>query len=132
YDPLGHLVRTEDALHQVTTQVWEAGLLERVIDPLGVSSRFGYDDQRRLTTTVEAWGDPTYQRTTVLGYDAAGNVQTVSRPLAYDFDAQDVAVPAPAHTVTRYRYDGMNRRTQVIESDDDPSLRRTTTTVYDG
>jgi RHS repeat-associated protein len=88
YNATGDLVRTEDALHEVTTQLWINGLLQSITDPALHTTRFEYDGQRRLIDTVDA-----LQNHTTLAYDTDGNVLTTEDAL---------------HRITTTVYDGRN------------------------
>jgi YD repeat-containing protein len=87
-----------------------------------VTTVFSYDALNRQTGVTEAAGTDD-ERHTSLGYDAADNLLSVTRPGPSDY---------PNGVTTSYAYDGVNRRTLVIEAYGLPQEERRTRTVYDG
>ncbi len=58
-----------------TRFTWESGLLTQVVDPVGVTVRFGYDDHGDLVATTDALGN-----TARLERDTTGRVMTAVTP----------------------------------------------------
>jgi YD repeat-containing protein len=88
------------------TEYDAADNVRTVTDAAGTITSFGYDPYNRRTMVIEAFGKPE-QRTSTTEYDAAGNVIRERRGASADPD-QNLVVE------TSYRYDALNRRTQVI------------------
>ena len=82
-----------------------------------------------------SWQLPGLQRTTLRGYDAAGNLVLLTMPRGYDLDGQGNAVAHPASVTTRYGYDALNRRTDegdaYLVNGQPTDLTRTTHTDFD-
>jgi YD repeat-containing protein len=106
----------DSKLERTTTTVYDAvGNVWRVEDPLGRVTSYGYDALDRLERVTEAFGT-TFARDTKTKYDPAGNVWWTEDPRG---------------TITSFAYDRVNRPVEVIEASNDPSVRRTTTMLYD-
>jgi YD repeat-containing protein len=107
----------------------------KVAHPANVTTSYAYDALSRQTAVIEAYrvnGQPSsLQRTTLTGYDEAGNVLSVISPRAYD-NQFGPDTPNPRTVTTSYAYDALGRLTQTIEAYNDPDgLQRTTRTEYD-
>jgi len=148
----GDLLTIQNALNQVTTQTWSSGLLQTVTDPLGHTSTFQYDANRRLQVTRDALND-----LTTLSYDSSGNLLTTQDPLGHvtttSFDSKNrlINVTDAAGGLWTYSYDPANdlvektdplgndtgynfdqRTWQTAETDAYGNmLHQTTTSVYD-
>jgi YD repeat-containing protein len=141
-----------DALNGVTTQTWDNGQRTSVTDPLGHTTAFNYDTDRRLQSVTDALGG----RTTYT-HDAAGNVTSVTDALGhtttfthdglrrvltetdaaggvttYGYDAQGHVTTQtdPSGLRTDYGYDAQGRLVNVVEAVG-TALARTTTQSYD-
>ncbi|WP_162542163.1 SdrD B-like domain-containing protein [Gemmata obscuriglobus] len=132
-DPLGHVTSYGyDELNR-TTVTYEAfgtsdqrstethydavGNVLWTRDPRGTVTSYGYDPADRVTRVIEAFGDTGpggVQRTTTMLYDKVGNVLATWAPRYHDNQAPPAG--EPKHVVTSYVYDGLDRRTQVIEA----------------
>src|SRR5262249_55750693 len=95
-----------------------------VTTPMGNVTSTAYDALNRPTQVDEAANDLLVMRTATMVYDAAGNLLSQTTGQAADPIYQHAAT-------TSYAYDGLGRRTRVIEAYGDSVLQRTTTTVYD-
>ncbi len=115
YDAAGRLTGQTDALgafsgdaqHTTTTEYDLAGRIISVTDPLGRRTDFAYDNLGRKIREVgpdAGQGRPT----THFGYDATGNLRYVTDPRG--------AVAGNSGFTTWTFYDGLNRRTAVVDA----------------
>ena len=90
YDSTGALTSVTDGMGHVTTitQHMPGGLPQTIVDPNGVVTTLAYDVRLRPTTTSVATSGGA--RTTTRGYDAAGNLTSLTLPdnsaIAYGYD----------------------------------------------
>jgi RHS repeat-associated protein len=128
----GDVLAITDALGHTTTQVWSAGLLQSVTDPLGHTTQYRYDPERRLQLTIDA-----IRGQTDYTYDAAGNVQTTTDPLGrvtetdYDGRNQLVQMIDAAEGVTEYQYNAYGELVSQVDPKANPSDAQGKTTLYD-
>ncbi|MDO4898248.1 MAG: DUF6531 domain-containing protein, partial [Rothia sp. (in: high G+C Gram-positive bacteria)] len=114
--------RIKDALGGVTELEWQAGLLQRVIGPTGVTVRFEYNQFGELLAVVNAYGDRAR-----FVYDHAGRVLEAISPsgavtrYGYDAAGNVVLCTDPEGARTAYEYDGANRCVAIV----DPAGART-------
>src|SRR5262249_50641178 len=137
YDKLNRRTDTIEALGSATAQrtattLYDAeGNVTSVTTGIGTSNPkvvrtdTGYDALDRASTVGEAAGQPE-QRTATVAFDAAGNVRSRTTGLG--------AAGYEKKVTTTYLYDKLNRQTEMTEAANDtavPTVKRTTTTVYD-
>lgn len=128
YDFLDRLTSTTDPRGKTTTYAYDvAGNRTAVTSQLGNKTTYSYNDDGRLSTVVDPRGnvsgaDAALYRT-VYGYDAAGNVLSVSDPLShatsYVYDRvgrRTSRTDANQHTVAS-AYDELGRLTKVTGAD---------------
>ena len=136
-DPNAGGVDLDTHPHTTKTLYDAVGNVLTVTDPIGRTTQFVYDNLNR--TIEEILPDPDGARPlesprTYFGYDAVGNLWYVTDPLG--------SGPGDNAHTTWYRYDALNRQTQVIDAlDADPadyrdpndsfSTSHSTATVYD-
>lgn len=131
YDARNNLTSITDALGRTTSVTYDGrGNLLTITSPLGSTTTYTYDAQGRQTSVTDALG-----RTYSFAYNAQGDLATVTDPLgvqtSFTYDANGNLLSKsrqrtlPGGTVVetaeRYEYDGLNRRTAVV----DPEGRRT-------
>ncbi|SDU78553.1 RHS repeat-associated core domain-containing protein [Arcanobacterium phocae] len=116
-DDVRYPCRIIDGCGGVTRLSWRQGLIEYVIDPMGVRIDFGYDVHGDLVSITNAVGDKVY-----LERDDAGRVTKVSTALGYvteyRYDDRGLLVSRrdPDGAMWRFEYDGSGRLSVV----DDP------------
>jgi RHS repeat-associated protein len=148
YDPLGHLVRTIDALNNTTTYAYQFGLLHTITDANGNVTQYDYDSNRSLQkTTFPDGASETYTAAAVDGvvtakvdrrgigtayqYDAFGRIARIDRgsdtnhPIRYQYDGRNLQyvtdytrTPAAQHQFT---YDSAFRLNTETSSEFDPN-----------
>lgn len=116
YDGLERLVTFTNAVSQSTQFAYDVfGKRTRITDPAGRKTSYAYDDRDRLLTVTQE-GTSAFPLpaplVTAFGYDAAGNVTTVTDPKSQ---------------VTTYGYDALSRLTSIEQE-----LGQTVTYAYDG
>lgn len=137
YDKNNRLTSTTNQLGKTTEYGYDAdGNLLSSTSPLGSKETWTYDGDGRQATTVDPRGNATgadpAQYTTTNGYDAAGNLTTVTDPLggvtstAYDAAGNVVKRTDADKRATAYDYDNLDQLTKVTAPDGG-----TTTYEYD-
>ena len=127
----GDVLAITNALGQTTTQVWSDGLLQSVTDPLGHTTQYQYDSDRRLDLTIDALGGET-----AYSYDAAGNLATTTDALGrvtqteYDGRNQLIQTIDAAGGVTQYQYNAYGELVSEIDPKAYPSDAQGKTTLY--
>jgi len=101
YDKLNRAVQTIEAPNSpdaATSEIrYDArGKTEKRIDPLGVETRYVYDDRLYLSETIDGFGTPD-QISVLSVFDDVGNLISLSDP-------RDPSL------LTTFKYDGLNRR----------------------
>jgi YD repeat-containing protein len=135
---LGHLTSMTEGIGSpappwftppVTRYSWTTnGLLQSMTDPLGHTTSYAYDTQRRLTQTQDGLGD-----FTTFTYDNNGNPQTTTdargnvTTTAYDVMGRLTQTTDPLTDVTAMAYNPAG-----LELTTTDALGRQTSTVYDG
>jgi RHS repeat-associated protein len=153
YDPAtADLLTITDAMGQVTTMTWSNGLLQSVTDPLGNTTNYQYDSNRRLKTVTDAVGNPTNYTYDVNGFlatvkDARGNVTTLVNDArgrilqrldaaggttiyVYNAIGEVTSITDPRGILATYAYDQHGWRTDVTAASGTPQ-QITTATTYD-
>jgi RHS repeat-associated protein len=112
FDALGRLTQTFYPDNTSTRTIYDAaGRVQFTVDARGFTNAFGYDSAGRRVASTNAWGTAVAQWSTN-AFDAGGNL---------------IASGDAAGRVTRYTYDALNQRTQMLLPDN-----TTLTTLYNG
>ncbi len=137
YDAGGRVTSVSNALNQ-TKQIIQhlpGGLPQTIIDPNGVTTNLTYDArQRLLTSTIVTAAGPL---TTSYGYDAAGNVLSITQPdgasltSTYDAAHRLKGVTDNLGNSITYILDAMGDRTQVALLDPGSAQQLKRSAVYD-
>lgn len=128
----GKAKRVEDPLNNVTTRLYETGLLTQSTDARGNSTGVAYDANGRPTHVTDAMGNVTITTyddlgrviaqtnargfTTTTTYDANGNVLTTTNPAGgvttntYDVSDNLITTTDPRGNTTTDVYDTLNRK----------------------
>ncbi|MFT3856662.1 MAG: Ig-like domain-containing protein [Aquabacterium sp.] len=137
YDAVGNVLSITDPLNHTTTYSYDK-LSQRIgtTDALNHTATMAYDAMGRLTRSTDVLG-----RTTLNQYDGLGRLVKVTHPdpdgaegsqaspvtqMRYDAAGNLLATTDAEGRVTRYAYDALNRRTQLIDA-----LDKVTTSTYD-
>ncbi|MCA9652322.1 MAG: hypothetical protein KC501_20580 [Myxococcales bacterium] len=117
YDVGGRRTIVEDSLGCGTVYEWGPhGVVSKIIDARGGSTRFEHDELLRRTATVDPLGHETR-----FGYDERGNRTMVAMPdgavtkVRYDEHDQPVWLRSPGGGEWRWSYDRMGRRVSEID-----------------
>lgn len=139
YDAQGNLeiVRDQDG-KETTFARHSNGLVQSITDRRGNTTSFTYRSDQRLETVTTPAGPSGPSRTITLGYDAFGNVNSVTDPLnhevLYEFDALDrlIEVTDPlGNSVTLNYVDGLLDSIVAPPNQGSGSNTRTTRFAYD-
>lgn len=115
-DDVGRLIVKRDALGNETKYTYDAQLITSVIDPLGNTVKFEYDDAGRLIRQI----DP-FNGVTEFGYDALGRRVSETDPLGrtttttYREDGLITAITDGNGSTTSFEYDLAGNQTAVID-----------------
>ena len=133
YDADGNIVGKTDPLGNTWTYTYVAGTgrIETETNPLGVVTRYEYDENGNRTKLIRDFGG-VLENATTYTYDGSGNMTSVTDPLAntttyeYNANGNPTKTTDPLGNITTYTYDGMGNR--LTETD---ALGNTTTHAYD-
>lgn len=122
-----------------TTEYNSNGMVKRTQDVLGKWTLYGYDLSDRLVRTIQNASNPAYNTSTdgtLANYVRSGmSDEDIITTTVYDTKGRVQETIDTRGNVTRYAYDALDRRTQVIVNysvgSSDPDRNRTTTTSYD-
>lgn len=114
------------------------GQILTATDPVGVLTKYGYDDQGNQTSVTRDYGNSGHlNQLTQMGYDDLGDLASVIDPnsneTTQEFDADRrrktvITPPAPEQLVTAYTYDKDGNLLNTTQSANGSALRTTSST----
>lgn len=133
YDQYGNVTSKTDPLGNTWTYTYISGtdLLETETNPLGVVTKYEYDNNGNQTKIMRDFGG-SLENTTTYTYDNKGNMLSETDPLGnirqyeYADNGNLIKITDPLGNVTAYTYD--NRGNKLTETD---AMGNTTTFIYD-